>query len=77
MNFADPDAPYTCTPSNVEPGKNVCIGIIFSGGGGFCALADPGTGSISRPGGGLGSAMLLGVALLGFVAFRRRRRPQS
>ncbi len=36
-NPFDPDQPYTCQPSEVEPGANVCIGAIVTGGGGFCA----------------------------------------
>ncbi len=62
-NVADPGTPYNCSPSRTQPGKDVCLGTIFSGGGGFCQ-----TGGDQGP----WSALVL----LGLIAasLRRRRR---
>lgn len=61
---APPDGqqPYTCGPSKVADGKNVCLGIPLTGGGGFC--------SAGQGGGGAGG---LALVLLALVAVRRRR----
>lgn len=54
--------PYTCGPSKVAEGKNVCLGIPLTGGGGFCQVGGQGAG---------GAGLLVLIAL---VALRRRRR---
>ena len=64
--------PYICGPSTVEQGTNVCLGAIFSGGGGFCTPSSVAMGrNQSSPWGGL-VALMLAVAGV-FFASRRRR----
>lgn len=70
-NLADPDAPYTCTPSTTQPGKSVCLGTIFSGGGGFCSAGHPS--DPAAPANGRGTLLLLGL-VIGALALRRPRR---
>lgn len=64
-NHADPEQPFSCGASTVEPGKNVCQGAIFSGGGGFCTV---------EGGAGQGTTFLFGLALVVLGIARRRRR---
>jgi len=56
-NLFEPDQPYTCQPSTVEPGTNVCVGEVLTGGGGFCAAG-------GRGGSGWVGLILLAAALL-------------
>ncbi len=55
---------FTCGPSQVKAGANVCLGEVLSGGGGFC--------DASQSGRGAGAALLLVLLALG-AATRRRR----
>lgn len=71
-NLADPDSPFTCAPSTTQPGANVCLGVIFSGGGGFCNAGDAAVGSSS----GRGALLLLGL-VIGALALRRPRRRRN
>jgi len=72
QNFADPDQPYTCAESKVISGRNVCVGEVFSGGGGFCESSSV-TGR-DRGGWGMGAVALFGLAFAGLFFARRRRR---
>jgi len=70
-NYANADEPYTCGPSRVVD-RNVCLGEVFSGGGGFCT---PSSVALSERGSyGLGALALFGLALGGLFVIRRRRR---
>ena len=68
VNECDPTAsdscpdPFVCGPSTEASGKNVCLGDIVSGGGGFCAADGRGAGLV-----------LLAVLLVGLSTRRRRR----
>jgi hypothetical protein len=76
-NVANPDAPFTCTASTTQPGKNVCTGVILSGGGGFCTVGDAQDPSSPVHGSnGRGALVLLGLVAvaLGLRPRRRRRR---
>jgi hypothetical protein len=57
---------YTCGPSTVQAGTNVCLGRVFSGGGGFCNA-----GAGESPLGPLGLALMSWLAL-GALVLRRR-----
>lgn len=72
-NGSCPD-PFVCGPSTVQPGTDVCLGAVLSGGGGFCTIAPAGrTGGDS--GSTTGSMLLLLAAIFGsmFVFGKRRR----
>lgn len=58
---------YTCGPSTVMPGANVCLGRVFSGGGGFCNASPD-----ASPAGPLGLALLSWLAVGGLIVRRRR-----
>ncbi len=60
--------PYTCTPSNVKDGVSVCLGVVRSGGGGFCTPNSVG-GSATGLGGVV--VLLLGAVALVFITRRR------
>jgi V8-like Glu-specific endopeptidase len=63
--------PYLCGPSDVAPGKNVCLGEDLDGGGGFCAVG--GGVAERRRGGGSGWLVWL-IAGLGLAGLRARQR---
>ncbi|HUH02874.1 MAG TPA: trypsin-like serine protease, partial [Kofleriaceae bacterium] len=71
-NLANPEEPYTCTPSSTQPGKSVCLGKIFSGGGGFCSAGDPS--DPAAPATGRGTLLLLGLVIAALALRRPRRR---
>lgn len=76
VNECDPNAPmcaegYTCGPSAVESGKNVCLGRQFTGGGGFCTAGPAGT-SEQNGGRPFGLAILISAGFALFVVRRRR-----
>jgi hypothetical protein len=68
---ADPESPFSCTASSTQPGKSVCTGVIFSGGGGFCTVG--GTNDASSGSNGRGALLLLGFVAL-VLTLRPRRR---
>ncbi len=64
--------PYVCSASSVQPGSDVCLGTIYSGGGGFCTPSSVAMRrNQSSPWGGL--AMLMMAVAGVFFASRRRR----
>jgi V8-like Glu-specific endopeptidase len=65
--------PFVCGPSTEQPGTDVCLGAVLSGGGGFCTVAP--AGGSGDTGSNAGSMLLLLAAMFGSVeVFRRRRR---
>jgi hypothetical protein len=66
---------FSCGPSTVEPGTEVCLGRVFSGGGGFCAIGAPAAPPAGGGWGG-GALALLGVGLV-LAAIRRLRAPST
>lgn len=60
---------FTCGPSTVQSGTNVCLGEVLSGGGGFCT-PDSSVAGVGSTRGALTSFAILGLVLL---SIRRRR----